>query len=63
MKLKADIECPNCKKSIKIKVEEMRHGRKKICPSCRSEINFSGDGRKAQKAIDDFEKSLKNIFK
>ena len=64
MDLEADINCPGCKRKIKIKVKEMVPGRKKTCSFCRSEIQFSGDdGRKAQKAVDDFEKSLKNLFK
>jgi len=64
MKLEADIECPGCKRKIKVKVVDMRPGRTKNCPRCRAEISFTGDdGRKAQKAIDDLEKSLKNMFK
>jgi hypothetical protein len=64
MKLESEIECPSCKKKIKIKVEEMVRGRKKNCTWCRAEIKFTGDdGRKAQKAIDDFKKSLSKMFK
>ena len=64
MKLEVNVECPNCKRKMKVKVEDMHPGRKKSCPSCSAEINFTGDdGRKAQKAIDDFEKSFKNLFK
>lgn len=64
MDLDIDIECPSCKKKISVKVKEMVPGRKKKCPSCRSEIKFSGDdGRKAQKALDDLEKTMKNMFK
>jgi len=49
---------------MKIKVEDIRPGGKKNCPSCRAEISFTGDdGRKAQKAMDDLEKTIKNIFK
>ncbi len=64
MKLEVDVECPSCKRKMKVKVQDMRPGKKKNCPSCRAEISFTGDdGRKAQKAIDDFEKSLKKMFK
>lgn len=64
MKLEVDIECPGCKRKLKIKVENMRPGQKMRCLSCNSEIRFSGDnGRKAQRAIDDFEETLKKMFK
>lgn len=64
MDLDTDFECPNCSRKIKIKIGEMVPERKKRCPSCRAEITFSGDdGRKTQKAMDDLEKSLKNLFK
>lgn len=64
MDLDSDIECPGCKKKIKVKIKEMVPGRKKVCPSCRSEIRFSGDdGRKTQKALDDLDKTMKNLFK
>ncbi len=62
MKLEANVECPRCKKMIKVKVEDMRPGKKMNCPRCRTEISFTGDdGRKAQKSIDDLTKSLKKI--
>lgn len=64
MKLEVDIECPNCKKKLKTRLDNMRPGQKKRCTQCRSEISFTGDdGRKAQRAIDDFEKSIKKMFK
>lgn len=64
MDLAFDIECPGCKRKISIKAKEMVPGRKKICPNCKAEITFSGDdGRKAQKALDNLEKSMKNLFK
>lgn len=64
MKLEVDIKCPNCQKMMKTKFEEMVPGKKKNCPHCETEIIFTGDDmRKAQKAIDDFEKSMKNMFK
>ena len=42
----------------------MSPGRKKKCPSCNAEMGFTGDdGRKTQKAVNDLEKKLKNMFK
>lgn len=64
MKLETDVECPNCKTKIKIKIEEMVPGRSKLCPGCKSEIDFTGDdAREAQRAVNDLEKTLKNMFK
>lgn len=64
MKLETEIECPNCKRKIKIKVEEIVPNKSKNCNWCKAEIKFTGDdGRKAQKSLDDFEKSLKKLFK
>ena len=63
-KLEADITCPNCNRKFKQRVEDMRPGRSRTCPSCGSTINFTDDdGRKAQKALDDFEKDIKKIGK
>lgn len=64
MELEADIKCPDCKRSIKLKVKEMVPGTKKKCPSCGTGIPFAGDdGRKTQRALDDLEKGIKNLFK
>lgn len=63
MKLEADIDCPNCSHKMKIPVAFMRKGNSKKCPRCNSTIEFDGDGHKAQKAMDDLEKSLNNLFK
>jgi len=64
MNLESKINCPNCKRNITILIKEMIPGRKKRCKYCNTEIKFSGDdGRKTQKALDDFEKTLKNMFK
>lgn len=58
-KLEIDITCPGCGKSLKQKIETMRLGRQRTCPSCGVVINFAGDdGRKAQRAMDDFMKEL-----
>lgn len=64
MKLDVDINCANCNRKIKVKLAEMNSGKKKICTGCKTEINFTGNGgRKAQKAMDDFDKTLKKLFK
>jgi Zn finger protein HypA/HybF involved in hydrogenase expression len=63
-KLEVDITCPNCKKVYTVKVESMIPGKSTKCPKCSSITKFTGDdGRKAQKALDDFERSLKNMSK
>ena len=60
MELKTDVTCPKCGHKFSIKVADMVPGRKTRCPRCPTEITFSGDdGRKAQQALDDLERSLK----
>lgn len=57
---------PICKPTLfrNLKVEEMVPNKSKNCNWCKAEIKFTGvDGRKAQKSLDDFEKSLKKLFK
>jgi hypothetical protein len=45
-------------------VEEMQPGAQRRCPGCGTSIQFTGDdGRQAQKALDDFERTLKNLFR
>lgn len=64
MKLETEIECPNCKRQIKVKLEEMVPGKSKSCNWCKTEIKFTGDnGNEIQKSFDDFQKSLKKLFK
>lgn len=54
MKMETTVNCGNCKKKIKIKIEEIRPGKSKTCPHCNAIIKFSGaDGKKIQKALDD----------
>ena len=61
-KLELDIDCPSCNRKFKQRVADMRPGRSRSCPHCACQINFTGDdGRKAQKALDDLEKSLKKL--
>lgn len=62
MKLEFDFECPNCKRKMVQKVEAMKSGSSTHCPGCGAEIKYSGDdGRKAQKALDDFTESRKSL--
>lgn len=64
MQLEVEVECPKCKRQMKMKVNEMVPGRSTFCNWCKAEISFTGDdGRNVQKSIDDFEKSLKKMFK
>ncbi len=60
--LTTKIQCPNCHRSIQIKVKEMVPGRHKNCPHCRTVIAFSGDdGRKIQRELDKFQRTLKKL--
>lgn len=62
MQLDADTPCPKCKKTMKVKLAEMRNGRSRKCAYCGAEIVFKGEGGpNAQKAIDDFTKSIKKL--
>jgi hypothetical protein len=64
MELVADINCPSCKRALKVKIKEMVPGRKKKCLGCGAEIVFAGDDmRKAQRSLDDLTKKIKNVFK
>ena len=60
--LTAKLQCPNCHHSVQIKVKEMVPGRTKNCPFCGTQFNFTGDdGRKVQRALDDFNRTLKRL--
>ena len=61
--LKAKLTCPNCNRSITIKVREMVPGRAKACPhGCGATLNFTGDdGRKVQHALDDLERTIRRL--
>ena len=63
MKLEAPVICPKCNKSHKVKFDNMRPGKSILC-SCGATIKFEGDDmRKAQKAFDQLDKTLKNFGK
>ena len=62
MELKAEVKCPACGCKLTIKVGDMVPGRKQSCPKCHAAITFTGDdGRKAQRALDDLEKTIKKL--
>jgi len=61
-KLEAEITCPSCKRKFPQRVEDMVPGRSGSCPNCRANIQWTGDdGRKAQKAIDDLKKTIRDL--
>ncbi len=61
-KLEVEISCPKCGRKFKQRVEDMRPGNSRNCPGCGGRIDFTGDdGRKAQKALDDFAKAFRKI--
>lgn len=63
MELKTDITCPQCHRKLPVRVAEMVPGRERKC-GCGLTIKFKGDdGRKAQKALDDLQRSLNRAFK
>ena len=64
MDLEFDLTCPKCKRKSKQKVKQMIPGASRSCPYCGTVFQFTGDdGRKAQKALDDLEKTIKNMSK
>ncbi len=63
-KLQFDLQCPNCHRKFKQKVEDVRPGKSRRCPHCGTEIEFTGDdGRQVQKAVDDLNRTLKRKSK
>lgn len=61
-KLQFDLECPNCHRKFRQRVEDMRPGRSRRCPYCNAVIRFTGDdGRQVQRAVDDLERALKRV--
>ena len=64
MDLEFDFKCLNCGHKMKIKVKEMYAGNTKTCRFCGCEIHFNGDdGRKAQRALEDLERTIKRFGK
>lgn len=60
--LEFDFTCPSCHHKFTIKVKEMVPGQHQRCPYCQMTIEFTGDdGREAQKALDDLERTLRNL--
>ncbi len=61
-KLELEIQCPNCNRKLKQRLEDMRSGRSRRCSFCGAEIKFTGDGaRQVQRALDDLKDSLKRL--
>ena len=61
-KLEFDLDCPQCNRKFKQRVEDMRPGCSRKCPYCGVTIQFEGDdGRGVQKSLDDIGRSLKQL--
>lgn len=61
MQLDAEVPCPNCNRPIKMKLGDMREGQSRRC-ICGTNVVFKGDGgMQAQRAIDDFQRKIKNL--
>jgi hypothetical protein len=59
--LTTTIRCPNCNRTLYVKVKEMVPGRTKSC-ICGFVIRFQGDdGRKVQRELDKLERQLKRM--
>ena len=63
---KIQSHCPFCNSKVTLKIRDLSSA--KICSKCKSKINFKDNGfkqgiKKAEKAIKDFEKQLKNFGK
>jgi hydrogenase maturation factor HypF (carbamoyltransferase family) len=62
MRLSGEFPCPSCKKTFHQFVDELIPGNERKCPNCGVTIKFSGgDGRNAQKALDDLRKRLREM--
>lgn len=62
-KLEIEIKCPSCRRVLKQRLDQMKHGRSRRC-TCGCEIVFEGNGGpSAQQVLDEFERDLKRIFK
>jgi hypothetical protein len=53
-----EVDCPNCRTKMKLKIQELKPGRIRRCPGCGESIRF--EGTDPQKEID---KIMKNIRK
>lgn len=62
MKIKAPIICPHCGAKNEFQLSDMHPGNSIPCVNCQNVFQFEGDDmRKAQKALDDLDKSLKKL--
>ena len=61
---KVDIQCPNCRTKLKVALGNMSSGHSIKCHHCSTTINFDGNGgRKAERAIKNFEQKIKKMFR
>ncbi len=64
MRLEVNVTCPHCRGRFKEFLGKMRAGRVRSCPACGGRIRFTNDdGARAQRAVDDFERALKEFPK
>ncbi len=62
MDLDFEIQCPKCKRKVKLKMRNLKKGSEHPCPRCKTKFVVSDDNfRKAQKELDDFQKNLKKL--
>lgn len=59
-----NMKCPNCGARYSEQLGRMNSGNQHKCTRCNVVIKYDGDGgRKAQRALDNFSKSLTKMFK
>jgi hypothetical protein len=59
--LTASLTCPNCGRTVTVKIKEVIPGRSKRL-QCGCTITFAGDdGRKVQRELDNLERELKKL--
>ena len=60
------LNCPNCNFNLIVYLEEVKKNEIVFCPGCLSQITLINEDnsiKKTEKIIQDFQNSLKNIFK
>lgn len=59
--LATTVRCPNCGRSLRIRLQDMVPGQTTRC-TCGGQIHFEGDdGRKVQRVLDKLERELKKL--
>lgn len=59
-------KCPGCGASYKVTLKQVRDRARVTCPGCRKQIQIQPEGddlRRIEKALDDFQKTLKEFGK